>query len=107
MRVITLFFVILLAMTGPARAEISLIMRAWDYIPRVEISQGRAISCDSNRIVWSGLMRKNDVLPASLFPGAGPRGDDVCYRRSLDPLAANSNLGPWTRCLDGGVCEIN
>lgn len=106
MRCIALCLLCILTTIGAAHAEVSLLMKAWDYIPMVEISQGRAVSCDSNRIVWSGPMRKNETLPASRFPGAGPNGDDVCYRRSLDPLSTNSNLGPWTRCLDRGVCEI-
>lgn len=97
---------LLVVIGSPALAEISITMKAWTHIPRVEISQGKSYSCDGNPIVWSGAMKSGDVIPASEFPGAGSDGDDICWRRSSDPLNPNSNLGIWTRCSSDGVCEI-
>src|SRR5262245_7288473 len=92
------------ATATPVRADITVVMKGWDYIPRVEISRGKNTSCDLNRIVWSGQMKRNDRLPT--FRGAGTQGDDICWRRSRDPLITNSDLGLWTRCSSNGECVV-
>jgi len=93
---------------SPAFGDIAFIQKVWDFVPVVEISQGNAASCASNRIVWVGSMRMNDAIGLVSFPGAGgPDGEGLCYRRTLYPFTRSSSLGPWVRCPTNGTCEID
>ncbi|WP_398466089.1 hypothetical protein [Tardiphaga sp.] len=91
-----------------ARGDIAFVQKLWEFVPVVQISQGNAASCASNRIVWVGSMRMNDAIGMASFPKAGgPGGEGLCYRRTLYPFTQNSELGPWVRCPTSGVCEID
>jgi hypothetical protein len=86
---------------------ITVYMDAWEHIPQVQLSQGHAIDCSMNTIIYSGPM---DRPYERMVEGTGPNGDDLCWRRTADPLDPNSGLQKiWTRCADlvDLRCEIN
>src|SRR5947207_851700 len=87
-----------------ARADITVFMNAWDMLPQAHITQGRAGNCEANRSVFG---------PASMakgfrrtYPGTGSQGEDICWRRTADPLFPNSGWTDWNRCSSDGNCEI-
>jgi hypothetical protein len=40
------------------------------------------------------------------YPGTGSQGEDICWRRTSDPLFPNSGWGDWNRCSSDGECEL-
>jgi hypothetical protein len=94
--------------SSQAQADLAFVQKVWDFLPVVQISQGHAASCASNRIVWVGSMRMNDAIGSISFPGAGGKdGEGLCYRRTLYPFTERSEFGSWVRCPTIGVCEID
>jgi hypothetical protein len=87
-----------------ASAEITTFMDAWDFIPRVQITQGRNQDCANNSPNYDSSMQKGYRQP---WPGTGSQGDDICWRRTADPYNGNSGMGDWNRCASDGDCEIN
>src|SRR5262245_25141021 len=87
-----------------ARADITVFMNAWDRLPQAQITQGRAGNCEANRSVFGpGPMSKGFRRS---YPGTGSRGEDICWRRTADPLFPNSGWGVWNRCSADGDCEM-
>jgi hypothetical protein len=78
-------------------------MNAWNFLPQVEIRQGKYQDCGADRVVYNNGMSKGY---RATWPGTGNGGDDICWRRTADPLNPRSGLGPWTRCSWDGDCEI-
>lgn len=97
---------ILCVIQQPVRADITTFMDAWDQLPQVVISQGRFQDCGGNTVVYSQAMQKGFRRS---WPGSGDQGDDICWRRTNDPMNPNSGLGVWTRCASSSslLCEIN
>jgi hypothetical protein len=90
-----------------ALADITTYMEVWDYIPQVQISQGTNQDCGQNNLVYNSSMTRGFQQN---WPGSGDQGDDVCWRRTRDPLDASSGLDDvWTRCASSSslMCEIN
>jgi hypothetical protein len=88
----------------PARADVSAYMTAWDSIPQVQITQGRANNCEDNRTVFGPAAMTKGFRQS--FPGTGNRGEDICWRRTSDPKNPRSGWTIWTRCSSDGECEI-
>lgn len=97
---------ILIVLVTPARADITTYMDAWDRLPEAQISQGTNVDCGLNRIVYDQPMVSGF---RQSWPGSGDQGEDICWRRTSDPLNANSGLTDyWTRCASSSslLCEI-
>jgi hypothetical protein len=90
---------------GAAFADIITYMDAWDSLPVVQISQGRNQDCGQNRLVYNQAMQKGF---RQAWPGSGDNGEDICWRRTADPLFPQLGLGLWTRCASSSSleCEI-
>jgi hypothetical protein len=104
---LALLFVAPVSWSSESRADITTYMEAWDVLPQVQISQGTAYDCGANRIVYDQPMYKGFRRS---WPGSGDQGDDICWRRTSDPLDSNSGLTDyWTRCASSSslLCEIN
>jgi hypothetical protein len=104
---LALILCVTVALPAAARADITTVMgNAWDYLPVVQISQGRSLDCNGNRIVYNTSMTRPY---SATWPGTGVNGDDICWRRSSNPSSANSDLGPWTRCAASSTltCTID
>ena len=67
-----------------AQAEITVFMDAWDSLPQAQITQGRAGNCDANRSVYGPASMSKPFRQT--YPGTGSRGEDICWRRTADPL---------------------
>jgi hypothetical protein len=89
--------------TTVGRAEITLYMNAWERLPQVQIVQGKNQNCEANRTIFQGPMPRNF---RQSYPGTGSQGDDICVRRTADPLNPSSGWGLWSRCSSDGDCEI-
>ncbi|ATU91758.1 hypothetical protein [Phyllobacterium zundukense] len=95
----------LLLMQGTARADITLFMNAWDYLPLVEIAQGRNDDCKFNEVIKR--VANMSAGYSETFSGTGNGGDDLCWRRTADPgRSADDDFNDWTRCSWDGQCEI-
>ncbi len=93
-----------LSLHGAALADITVVMNGWDVLPQAQITQGRAGNCEANTTVWGpGRMTKGF---SQTFSGAGSSGEDICYRRTADPLNPSSGWGQWGRCSSDGECQI-
>jgi hypothetical protein len=84
-------------------ADITTLMQAWEFLPLVQITQGRNHDCGLNRNVYNGSMTKGH---RQTWAGTGTRGEDICWRRTADPFKPSSALSPWTRCATDEDCEI-
>lgn len=90
--------------TGSALADVTLTMNSWDVLPRLQIAKGNAGNCEDNPIIADKSVARGY---RETFPGTGTRGDDICFRRTLDPQDINSPLdNTWTRCSSDGECDI-
>jgi hypothetical protein len=90
---------------GQAYVEIAVEMSAWEFIPSVEIRQGRDRNCGVNRIVFEGPIK--GPFRGEPYAGSGSNGEDICWRRTNDPPNPASGLSVWHRCTLDGVCTIN
>jgi hypothetical protein len=107
-RIMLATFVVMISIRPQtAFADITTFMNAWDSIPEVQISQGRNQDCGINQLVYDQAMQKGF---SRSWPGSGDQGDDICWRRTKDPLVPSSGLQDvWTRCASDSSlqCEIN
>jgi hypothetical protein len=87
-----------------ARADITVFMDAWDTLPQAQITQGKADNCITNRTVFGPAQMAKGFR--STYSGAGSQGEDICWRRTSDPLFPNSGWTDWARCSSDGNCEI-
>jgi hypothetical protein len=87
-----------------AHADITAFMQAWDVLPEVQITQGRAGNCEANRSVFGPAQMAKGFRQT--YPGTGSQGEDICWRRTADPFNSASGWSPWTRCTLDGDCEI-
>src|ERR1700730_5501977 len=90
-------------MATQAVAEITTFMEAWELLPLVQITQGRNYDCGGNRVVYNASMAKGY---RQTWAGTGSHGEDICWRRTADPVNPNSGLVLCTRCTSDGDCEI-
>jgi len=100
----TTSFLTTLLCCAPARADITVYMTAWSSLPQAQITQGRAENCAANQTVFGPGPMSRDFRHT--YPGTGSRGDDICWRRTADPLFPNSGWTDWNRCSSDGDCEI-
>jgi hypothetical protein len=104
---VRIIMIILFTLPSHAFAYITTYMTAWNYLPRVQISQGNNYDCSLNTLVYDRGMQNGFQ---QTWPGTGENGDDVCWRRTSDPLNPQSGLQQfWTRCASDSdiLCEIN
>lgn len=95
-----------LVLSSPALAEITVVLAGWDSIPRVVVVQGRSVDCGQNTVVFDGPMTRGQRVGP--FPNTGTSGDDICWRRTADPLSSSPDLQSfWTRCSGFDECEIS
>ena len=87
-----------------AHADIAVFMQAWDVLPQAQITQGRAGNCEDNRSVFGPAQMEKGFRRT--YPGTGSQGEDICWRRTADPLNSASGWGLWTRCSSDEDCEI-
>ncbi|HVO03744.1 MAG TPA: hypothetical protein VMT54_16190 [Candidatus Cybelea sp.] len=92
------------ASSQSAKADITLFMEAWESLPQAEITQGKHEDCAANQVVFGPALMSKGFRKT--FPGTGANGDDLCYRRTADPLHPDSGWTMWGRCSTDGDCEI-
>ena len=97
-------FLLTLVFSVACRADITITMHSWEFLPEVVISQGRSQSCSDNRVIFGPAPMASPF--SQTFEGTGSEGEELCWRRTADPLNSASDLGPWTRCPWDGECEI-
>jgi hypothetical protein len=86
-----------------AAADITTHMEVWEFLPMVQITQGRNADCELNGTVYNGSMARGY---RQKWAGTGTGGEDICWRRTANPLNPSSALSPWTRCTTDEDCEI-
>ena len=87
-----------------AQADITVFMDAWDLLPQAQITQGRSGNCEANQPMFGPAPMAKGFRRT--YPGTGSRGEDICWRRTADPLSPNSGWNVWNRCSSDGDCEI-